>query len=91
MESQVQFRVSEDAKQLAHKASKRNGRKLSDTLRTVVEALAEEQRQYESNDHWITEQVNEAFARVDRGEATLYTNEHVEDVMAAKKAKYRGK
>lgn len=46
------------------------------------------QVQLESNDLWITEQVNEAFAKADRGETRMHSSQEVEAIMAAKKAAY---
>lgn len=42
-----------------------------------------------NQDAWVTEQVNAAFARLERGEEPLVSNDSINRPMAAKKAAYR--
>jgi len=91
VETRVQFRVDEETKLLAQKAIARQGTTLSDACRKLAEQLAEDQRKYENHDTWITEQVNQAFDRIDSGEAKFVTHGEAKSIMAERKAAIRKK
>lgn len=89
MDARIQFRVDEDTKQLAQQMAQHQGRTLSDACRELTEQLAEQQRQRLSHDAWLTEQVNEAFSRLDSGDVE-FTEHQVANARLEKfKAKVR--
>ena len=73
---------------LAQRSIERQGSTLSDACRELIEKLAIEQAKYENQDAWVTEQVNAAFARLERGEEPLVSNDSINRPMAAKKSAY---
>ncbi len=91
METRVQFRVNEATKSLAQKAVERKGGTLSDACRKLTEELAEEQRQFEDHDVWLTEQINAAFDKFERGEATFYSHDEAEKIIEQRKNTIRNK
>ncbi len=89
MDTRIQFRVDEETKRLAQQMAESQGRTLSDACRELAEQLAEQQRQAQSHDTWLTEQVNQAFAKLEAGEAVFYTHEQAKARLEERKAKLR--
>jgi len=91
METRVQFRIDEQTKSLAQKAIERKGGTLSDACRKLAEDLAQEQRQFENHDSWLTDQINTAFDKYDQGEAKFFSHDEAESIMEDRKNKIRNK
>ena len=75
MNTRIQFRVDEETKQLAQKMAATQGRTLSEACRDLAIQLAEQQRKANFHDAWLTQQINEAFARFDNNESVFVENE----------------
>ncbi|GAA0356949.1 hypothetical protein GCM10009092_21470 [Bowmanella denitrificans] len=67
MDTRIQFRVSEQTKRLAQTMIESLGRTLSEACRQLTEELAAQQLKAMELDAWLTEQVNQAFAKLDNG------------------------
>ncbi len=91
MDTRIQFRVDEETKRLAQQRAESQGRTLSDACRELTESLAEEQRQAMSQETWLTEQVNEAFAKYDAGKAVFHDQDSAKSLMEQRKAKIRNR
>ncbi|MBM7071968.1 damage-inducible protein J [Shewanella sp. 202IG2-18] len=91
MDTRIQFRVDEEVKRLAQLMAESQGRTLSDACRELTEQLAEQQRKAMSHDEWLTEQVNEAFEKMDSGQAVFVSHDKAKSSMAMRKAKIRNK
>lgn len=91
MDSRIQFRVSEETKQLAQKNAKLKGVTLSDACRNFTEQLAEEQRNVEQHEEWLKEKVDAAFARIHNGTAIYLSHENATKKMLDFKEKIRSK
>jgi hypothetical protein len=52
----------------------------------LAQQMAEQQRKAISHDEWITNQVAEAFARLDAGQATFISHDAAKTIMAEHKA-----
>ena len=89
MDTRIQFRIDEDVKKLAQKMAESQGRTISDACRELTEQLAEQQRLKTSHDSWLTEQVNQAFEKLDSGKSKFIENEVAKSTMAQRKAKIR--
>ncbi|WP_420841642.1 type II toxin-antitoxin system RelB/DinJ family antitoxin [Endozoicomonas acroporae] len=91
METRIQFRVDEETKRLAQKMAESQGRTISDACREFTEQLAEQQRKLSSHDQWLTQQVNQAFEKLDSGAADFIEHDKAKDEMAKRKAKIRNR
>ena len=91
METRIQFRVDEETKRLAQKMAESQGRTISDACREFTEQLAEQQRKLSSHDQWLTQQVNQAFEKLDSGAANFVEHDTAKDEMAKRKAKIRNR
>ena len=91
MDTRIQFRVDEETKRLAQLMAESQGRTLSDACRELTEGLAEEQRKSMSHDAWLSEQVNAAFDKLDRGQSNFMKHDDAKIQMEARKAKIRNK
>ena len=91
METRIQFRVDEETKRLAQKMAESQGRTISDACREFTEQLADQQRKVQSQDAWLTEQVNLAFEKLDSGSADFVDHDTAKDEMAKRKAKVRNR
>ncbi|TVP59558.1 MAG: damage-inducible protein J [Halomonadaceae bacterium] len=91
MDTRIQFRVAEETKRLAQQMAESQGRTLSDACRELTEQLAEQQRKALSHDAWLTEQVDQAFAKLDTGEAVFVANSTAKASMNERKAKIRNR
>ncbi|EEW05610.1 relB protein [Vibrio mimicus VM603] len=91
MDTRIQFRVDEETKRLAQQMAESQGRTLSDACRELTEQLAEQQRKALSHDTWLTEQVNQAFEKVDSGKAAFVEHDIAKARMAERKAKIRNR
>jgi len=89
MNTRIQFRVDEEIKRLAQQMAESQGRTLSDACRELTEQLAEQQRKALSHDTWLTEQVNQAFEKLDSGKAVFFEHNIAKTRMAERKAKIR--
>ncbi|MUH72055.1 type II toxin-antitoxin system RelB/DinJ family antitoxin [Psychrosphaera haliotis] len=89
MDTRIQFRIDEDVKKLAQKMAESQGRTISDACRELTEQLAEQQRLKTSHDSWLTEQVNQAFEKLDSGRSKFIEHEVAKSAMAQRKAKIR--
>lgn len=89
MDTRIQFRVDDETKRLAQQMAESQGRTLSDACRELTEQLAEQQRKIISQDAWLTRQVDQAFARLDAGEASFVDHQSAKSRMAEYKAKIR--
>ncbi|WP_409526394.1 type II toxin-antitoxin system RelB/DinJ family antitoxin [Nitrincola sp. MINF-07-Sa-05] len=91
MDSRIQFRVDDETKRLAQQMAESQGRTLSDACRELTEQLAEQQRKAISHNAWLTQQVNQAFEKLDAGEASFVDHETSKARMAERKAKIRNR
>ncbi|WP_415904840.1 damage-inducible protein J [Neptuniibacter sp. QD48_55] len=91
MDTRIQFRVDEEIKRLAQQMAESQGRTLSDACRELTEQLAEQQRKVQSHDAWLTEEVNQAFDKLDAGEAVFVDHDSAKARMEARKAKIRNR
>ncbi|WP_067516373.1 type II toxin-antitoxin system RelB/DinJ family antitoxin [Endozoicomonas ascidiicola] len=89
METRIQFRVDEETKRLAQKMAESQGRTISDACREFTEQLADQQRKVLSQDAWLTEQVNQAFEKLESGKAEFVDQKTAKDEMAKRKANIR--
>lgn len=69
METRIQFRIDEETKRLAQEMAESQGMTLSEACRRHTELLAEQQRLKSSHDEWLAEEVQRAYAKLERGEA----------------------
>ena len=91
MDTRIQFRVDEETKRLAQQMAESQGRTLSDACRELTEQLAEQQRKVLTHDAWLTEQVNQAFEKLDSEQTTFTDNESAKNDMSARKARIRNR
>lgn len=91
MNTRIQFRVDEETKRLAQLMAESQGRTLSDACRELTEELAEQQRRALSHDHWLTEQVNTAFSKLESGQSEFISHDEVRLNMEARKNRIRNK
>lgn len=91
MDTRIQFRVDEETKKLAQQMAESQGRTLSDACRQLTEKLADQQRKAMSQDNWLSEQVNAAFAQLDQGHAVFVTDDQAKADMKQRKAAIRSR
>jgi len=91
MDTRIQFRVDEETKRLAQQMAESQGRTISDACRDLTEQLADQQRKVTSHDIWLTEQVNQAFAKLEAGKSVFIEHEQAKSIMAERKAKIRNR
>lgn len=91
MDARIQFRVDEETKRLAQLRADSQGHTLSDACRELTEQLAEEQRKVMSYDSWLTDEVNQAFDKLEAGTATFTTHNDAKNEMAKRKARIRSR
>lgn len=91
MDTRIQFRVNENVKKLAQQMAESQGHTLSDACRELVENLADRQRQSISQDVWLTEQVNNAFDKYEKGEAVFLSDGDAHVSMEKRKNRIREK
>lgn len=89
METRIQFRIDEQTKHLAQQQAESEGRTLSDACRQLAEQLASERRKQLSQDSWLTEQVNQAFQKLESGQSEFMDNEQAKSRMEKFKAQIR--
>lgn len=89
MDTRIQFRIDEEVKKLAQQMAESQGRTISDACRELTEQLAEQQRLKSSHDSWLTEQVNQAFEKMEAGKSKFVAHEAAKTSMAQRKAKIR--
>ena len=89
MDTRIQFRVDEEVKKLAQEMAESQGRTISDACRELTEQLAEQQRKKASHDTWLTEQVNQAFQKMESGNSKFVDHETAKSSMEQRKAKIR--
>ena len=89
MDARIQFRISEETKRIAQTYASLNGTTLSDECRKLAESLADEQRRKDEHDDWLKVQVNAAFAKIEDGKATFFTESDAKTFMEEKKAAIR--
>lgn len=89
METRIQFRIDEETKRLSQQMAESQGRTLSDACREFTEQLAEQQRKVLSHDAWLTQQVNQAFEKLDAGKSSFIEHKSAKDQMAERKARIR--
>lgn len=89
MDTRIQFRVDEDVKKLAQEMAESQGRTISDACRELTEQLAEQQRKKASHDTWLTDQVNQAFLKMESGNSKFVDHETAKTSMEQRKAKIR--
>ncbi|KPD21792.1 MULTISPECIES: type II toxin-antitoxin system RelB/DinJ family antitoxin [Idiomarina] len=89
METRIQFRIDEQTKHLAQQQAESEGRTLSDACRQLAEQLASERRKQLSQDSWLTEQVNQAFQKLESGQSEFMDNEQAKNRMEKFKAQIR--
>ncbi|WP_441316756.1 damage-inducible protein J [Halomonas sp. hl-4] len=76
---------------MSQQMAESQGRTLSDACREFTEQLAEQQRKVLSHDAWLTNQINQAFEKLDDGKASFINHENAKSQMAERKAKIRGR
>lgn len=81
METRVQFRIESETKQLAKKALDKKGISLSDALRAFLDKLASTEKVMTKEETWLKEQIEDTFARVDKGEIRYYSEEEADERM----------
>lgn len=81
METRVQFRIESETKQLAKQALEKKGISLSDALRAFLDKLAVTEKVMTKEETWLKEQIEETFARVDRGEIRYYSEDEADERM----------
>ena len=91
MDTRIQFRVDEETKHLAQQMTESQGRTISDACRDLTEQLADQQRKVASHDAWLTEQVNLAFDKFERGETVFIEHDQAKLRMIECKAKIRSR
>jgi len=91
METRIQFRIDETTKNLAQQRAASQGTTLSDACRDLVNQLAEEQLKLNSHEEWLTEQVNQAFAKLDSGQSSFTDHDTAATIMAERKEAIRKK
>lgn len=91
MESRIQFRINEETKRLAQQSADRRGVTLSDACRKFTEELAEEQLQVESQEQWLRQEVENAFAKLDSGRTEFFTQTEAKQLMQKRKEAIRAK
>ena len=91
MDTRIQFRVDEETKRLAQTMAESQGRTLSQACRELTEQLAEQQRKIESHQEWLANEVNQAFAKLEEGDAHFIKQEDAQSEMERRKAKIRGR
>lgn len=91
MDTRIQFRVDEETKRLAQQMAESQGRTLSDACRELTEQLAEQQRNALSHDTWLTEQVNQAFEKLESGKSVFVEHNVAKTRIAERKAKIRNR
>lgn len=91
MDTRIQFRVDEETKRLAQLMAESQGRTLSDACRELTVGLAEEQRKTMTHDLWLTEQINAAFDKIDKGKANFIEHNEAKTQMEARKNKIRNR
>jgi len=91
MDARIQFRVDKTTKQLAQQMAQSQGYTLSDACRNLTIELAEQQRKAMSHDAWLTEQVNQAFEKLELGEAVYVEHETAKSSMSERKANIRSR
>ncbi|WP_322406746.1 type II toxin-antitoxin system RelB/DinJ family antitoxin [Idiomarina sp. PL1-037] len=89
METRIQFRIDEQTKYLAQQQAESEGRTLSDACRQLAEQLASERRKQLSQDSWLTEQVNQAFQKLESGQSEFMDNEQAKNRMEKFKVQIR--
>lgn len=89
METRIQFRIDEQTKHLAQQQAESEGRTLSDACRQLTEQLASERRKQLSQDSWLTEQVNQAFQKLESGQSEFTDNKQAKSRMEKFKAQFR--
>jgi uncharacterized protein (DUF1778 family) len=91
MDTRIQFRISEDQKQLAQEAARLRGKTLSEACREFAEQLASEAVKMTPHEKWLKRQVDEAFDKADSGEAHFTSHSEVKSLMEMKKEEIRSK
>nr|CRY97598.1 hypothetical protein [uncultured prokaryote] len=91
MDTRIQFRISEDQKQLAQEAARLRGKTLSEACREFAEQLASEAVKMTPHEKWLKRKVDEAFDKVDSGEANFTSHSEVKSLMEMKKEEIRSK
>ena len=91
MDTRIQFRVDEETKRLAQLMAESQGRTLSDACRQLTEELAEQQRRAMSHEHWLTEQVNAAFSKLESGQSQFVSHGDAALDMETRKHRIRNK
>lgn len=91
MDTRIQFRVDEEVKKLAQQMAESQGHTLSDACRELVESLADKQRQSMSHDVWLTEQVNKAFDKYEKGDSVFLPDDKAHESMEERKNRVREK
>jgi len=89
METRIQFRIDEQTKHLAQQQAESEGRTLSDACRQLAEQLASERRKQLSQNSWLTEQVNQAFQKLESGQSEFMDNEQAKSRIEKFKAQFR--
>lgn len=75
METRIQFRISEEIKQLAQLYADRNGMTISDACRELTQDMAKKQLEFQSHDEWLNESIEKAYAKLDAGEMKFVSDE----------------
>lgn len=91
MDTRIQFRVDEETKRLAQQMAESQGYTLSDACRDLTEQLADQQRKAMAHETWLTEQVNQAFEKLNSGRSVFVEHDRAKSNMAERKAKIRGR
>ncbi len=89
MDTRIQFRIDEDVKKLAQQMAESQGRTISDACRELTEQLADQQRLKASHETWLSEQVNQAFKKMEMGNSKFIAHEAAKTAMEKRKAKIR--
>lgn len=83
MSSTIHFRIDEETKRLAMQAAERKQVSLTELMRQRAEELAEEELRFQNSghEHWLEQQIAQAFSHHHAGEGEYLSHETVENHM----------
>jgi len=85
----IEFQVNEETQLLAQQFLESQNRTLEDACRELVEQLAEQQRARMAHDAWVTQQIDNAFEKIDSGSAVFIEHSAAMAMFEERKAKIR--
>ena len=89
MDAIIEFQVNQETQHLAQQFLESQNRTLDDACRALVEQLAEQQRARLAHDAWVTQQIDNAFEKIDSGSAVFIEHSAAMAMFEERKAKIR--